>query len=163
MPAPPWCWRRQWASMCYSGYSAFLVANVGVAKPGSFARNKKGKLKTLGQCHAAVGKWLRRLDRDSEEKANSLPARGTRYLQPAEWLRLRKWMASFATAATEGRAHFVEFYTNYSNIGLHWGSLKSGHYEAVIHSEDASYGGGRAWQLNPTKAAPTLWRRSARL
>jgi hypothetical protein len=44
--------RDEWASMCYS---ALLVANVGVAKLGSFARNKKGKLRTWGQCHLSVG------------------------------------------------------------------------------------------------------------
>lgn len=61
--------RDEWATMCHG---AFLVANVGVAKPGAFARNKKGKLKTWSQCHLALGKWLRRLDDDSEKKADFL-------------------------------------------------------------------------------------------
>jgi hypothetical protein len=78
--------RDEWASMCYS---ALLVANVGVAKLGSFARNKKGKLRTWGQCHLSVGKWLRRLDRDSENKANFLPEKCS-YLAEAF---VRQWQA----------------------------------------------------------------------
>ena len=60
----------EWASACHH---AFLIANVGVAKPGAFARNKKGRLKEPAQCRAAFEKWLIRLDRDSEEKPNFLP------------------------------------------------------------------------------------------
>ena len=54
------------------------------------------------------------------------------------------------------KAQFVELYTKYSNVGFHTGSNESGHYQCVVHSEDKSFGGGRAWQLNSTKEGPIL-------